>query len=363
MAIDRRQLLVSAGGSLLAATAPRVHAASTPDALGTWTTDGVHFLAGNTTGDFVLPLPGRGHEVSLSPDRGTAIVFARRPGRFLVFIDLREQLATKTIWCPTDRHLYGHGAFSPDGSLLYVPENAFESGEGRLAVLDVRDGYRRVGDLPSHGVGPHDLVGAPDSEGFVIANGGIRTHPDSDREKLNIATMEPSLVMIDGNGRELDRTALPDHLHQVSLRHLDITQDGLVAAGGQWEGPAGLPVPLVVLWRPGGAMRVHDAMAPQTLALQGYIGQIAFDRTGRYVAATSPVGAQVVCWDTASFEPVSSLALADVCGISATEADGTFLVTSGLGTVGVLDAATGGLDVLAAPAGPVRVWDNHLTGA
>ena len=36
-------------------------------------------------------LPGRGHDTAISPDRKTGIIFARRPGRFAVVMDLRRQ--------------------------------------------------------------------------------------------------------------------------------------------------------------------------------------------------------------------------------------------------------------------------------
>ena len=32
---------------------------------------------------------------------------------------------------------------------------------------------------------------------FAVANGGIETHPDYEREKLNLATMKPNIAWID----------------------------------------------------------------------------------------------------------------------------------------------------------------------
>ena len=37
---------------------------------------------------FELPLPGRGHATSISPDGKTAVLMARRPGRFMLIVDL-----------------------------------------------------------------------------------------------------------------------------------------------------------------------------------------------------------------------------------------------------------------------------------
>ena len=74
--------------------------------------------------------------------------------------------------------------FSADGSLLYATENAFDSGEGRIGLYAADDGFRRRGEFASHGIGPHQLCLAPDGQTLLVANGGIRTHPDYRRRGL-----------------------------------------------------------------------------------------------------------------------------------------------------------------------------------
>ena len=37
----------------------------------------------------------------------------------------------------------------------------------------------------------------PDGETFVVANGGIETHPDYGRAELNLETMDPSVAFVD----------------------------------------------------------------------------------------------------------------------------------------------------------------------
>jgi hypothetical protein len=56
-----------------------------------------------------------------------------------------------------------------------------------IGVRDASAGYRHIGELPSHGIGPHDLALLSDERTLVVANGGIRTHPDRRREELNLA--------------------------------------------------------------------------------------------------------------------------------------------------------------------------------
>ena len=40
---------------------------------------------------FQANLPDRGHDTAIDPDRRTAVIFARRPGRFALVLDLEKQ--------------------------------------------------------------------------------------------------------------------------------------------------------------------------------------------------------------------------------------------------------------------------------
>ena len=53
--------------------------------------------------------------------------------------------------------------------------------------------FARVGEFPTHGVGPHELLLLGDGRTLAVANGGIETHPDFGRAKLNIADDEAVL--------------------------------------------------------------------------------------------------------------------------------------------------------------------------
>lgn len=168
---------------------------------------GGHFLTAFDDTDrvrFDIPLPARGHGIAFRPAGRECAVFARRPGTFLWVADIGEGRVLHRIESPQNRHYYGHGVFDPKGRLLYVTENDFETGIGVIGVYDAGDGYRRLGELPSHGVGPHELKLMGDGRTLVIANGGIRTHPDLGRSKLNLADMDPSLAYVDtADGRLL----------------------------------------------------------------------------------------------------------------------------------------------------------------
>ena len=56
------------------------------------------------------------------------MAFARRPGTFALVIDCAEGREVARLHTPEGRHFYGHGAFTPDGGLLFTTENAIEDG-------------------------------------------------------------------------------------------------------------------------------------------------------------------------------------------------------------------------------------------
>ncbi len=147
---------------------------------------------------------------------------------------------------PEDRHFYGHGLFSADGRLLYATENDWEGERGVLGIYDVAAGYVRIGEIDTGGIDPHEAFLMRDGRTIVVANGGIATHPDFDRVKLNLATMEPSLAYLDAaTGDLIESVALPATLHQLSLRHMAEAADGSIWFGGQYEGAATDRVDLV----------------------------------------------------------------------------------------------------------------------
>ncbi|MEX5599511.1 DUF1513 domain-containing protein [Pseudophaeobacter sp. C1-32P7] len=318
--------------------------------------DGSFFLAGLSdlgTLLFSHPLPGRGHAATAHPTRPIAVAFARRPGRFADVIDCRTGAQLARLEPPAGHHFYGHGVFTPDGSLLLTTENHFEAGRGIIGVWDGTAPYRRIGSFASGGVGPHDMMLRADGTGLVVANGGIDTHPDSGRAKLNIPTMRPNLSYLDFDGQVTEQVELDAQLHKNSIRHLAMQTDGTVAFAMQWQGDLGADAPIVGLHKPGGAPRLMAADDPRLRNLNGYGGSIAFSTDGRQVAVTSPRGGVVQVMDTTSGALTTEHHLPDVCGLSQST-DG-FIASSGSGEI--VEIAKGRLSVL----NRVELrWDNHL---
>lgn len=337
--------LVSIMGQSKAITlVPRFHACAR-DA------DGSYSVHRHGADGWRVPLPARGHDCALRPSpKPDLAVFARRPGWFLLIIDPDSGAIRQYLRPPPGRHLLGHGAYTVDGALLLTTENAYASGAGVIGIWDATHHYRRVGELPSGGIGPHDIALHPDGAHVIVANGGIRTHPDQPRVKLNLATMAPNLAVIAlATGQILSKVMPPGGLAQASIRHLSVRADGLIAVAMQWEGPADITVPLLAL-SDGSDYRPLDG---PWRAFDHYIGSVCFAGDGRRLAITSPRGGVIGVFDVAGSAPPVLIPRTDISGI---DTHGTgFIATDGLGIswqVGTADATLTSTSPLA--------WDNHL---
>lgn len=351
MVTRRRMLAGLAATSLLPSTG--WSSVGTPDYLSAARApDGTYLLAGLATAGeitFSIPLPARGHAAAAHPERAEAVAFARRPGTFALVMDCRDGAVLKTITAPAGRHFYGHGAFSADGTMLFTSENAFETGEGRIGLWDVIQNYARIGEFSSGGVGTHDLKLMPDGKTLAVANGGIETHPDMGRSKLNIPVMEPNLSYVSMTGAVQEKVTLPPSLHKNSIRHLAVRSDGLVAFAMQWQGNKTDTLPLLGLHKRGTDTALLTASPKAQQQLQNYAGSVALSRNGDLVAITSPRGNVLHVFETSTGQPSVILSAKDVCGIGPTS-DG-FLFTTGTGHIGTLYGNT---------AHHALQWDNHL---
>lgn len=294
--------------------------------------DGSHALIGlDATGQitFDIRLPGRGHAAAAHPGRAEAVAIARRPGTFARVIDCAAGTVLQTLSAPAGRHFFGHGAFSADGNLLFTTENDYATGRGVVGVWDRSLGYGRVGEFASGGIGPHEIIRLPDGT-LAVANGGIRTHPDSGREKLNLDTMRSNLSILSPTGQVLDRAEVEEDTRLNSLRHIAAFDDGTVACGLQWQGDPFAPPPLLALYRPGKGLVAPQMDEFMPRLFDGYVGSVATSGPTSFTAS-SPRGGCVVEHDLTS--GISKIHKAtEVCGLSRMPGTGC-LVTDGYGRV------------------------------
>lgn len=293
---------------------------------------------------FRLALPARGHAGAAHPSRPEAVVFARRPGAWALVLDCGSGALLRQLTPPEGMQFNGHGAFTEDGTRLYTVEQRASDSQGFLGLWDSE--YRRIGQIETGGIGPHEVLRLP-GDVFAVANGGIATDP-TDRTKLNLPDMAPSLAYLESD-RIAEQVALPADLHFNSIRHLAHAEDTLAFAM-QWEGDPAMTVPLLGLHRRGAAPVLASAPGPEQALMQGYAGSVAV--SGREVAITSPRGGRMHRFSlTGAF--LGATTRADVCGLAPCE--GGFVTTDGGGGILRVEGGT------ARPLGlRTRAWDNHV---
>jgi len=350
--IERRTLLKAAGGAFLAGLAPRAAAALA-------NTDAVYasaFFDGHESFGIALltesgeivhryVLPERGHDSVFDPTGRRLVTFARRPGTFAAVLDTQKDAAPVVLHAPEDRHFYGHGRFSADGRLLYATENDFDNARGAIGIYDATDGFRRIGEFYSGGIGPHDMTVLPGGKTMLIANGGLETHPDYGRTVLNIATMKPNLALVDLATTEILAVhELPQNMHKLSIRHLSMTSDGTVWFATQNQGDIHELLPLAGSVTLDGELSLLDLPDEDLRMMRGYIGSVVVNEAAGSVVFTSPQGNVAYEVDRATGAVMTRHDLADVCG-AAVKGDGFFLSTG----KGMLDGHETRL-----------AWDNHI---
>ena len=321
--------------------------------------DGQHYAVGyrlDGTQVFATRVAQRCHDIAVHPSQPVALFVARRPGTESYLVDLRDGRLLQTLRSQPNRHFYGHGVFHQDGEWLYATENDItDPGRGVLGQYRFRDGQLiHSGELPSHGLGPHQLGWLPDGETLVVANGGIRTEAES-RVEMNLDAMEPSLVLMRRDGTLLSKETLPQQMN--SIRHLAIGADGTVVAGQQYMGDINDPADLLAIKRPGQAFLPFPLGDAQRLAMNQYTASVAIHDDLRLVALTAPRSNRFFIWELDTGALRLDAPLPDCAGVGAVK-DG-FVVTSGQGRCRFYDCRKDTIAVTPLQL-PAALWDNHL---
>ncbi|MFO7482226.1 DUF1513 domain-containing protein [Oceanibaculum nanhaiense] len=309
---------------------------------------------------FDLPMPARGHGSAVSPDGRLGVFFGRRPGRFALVVDTASGTVAHTIPAIEDRAFAGHGLFVKGGRLLLATEIDYAGKCGLIGLYDAADSWRRIGEWQTGGLDPHDLRLLPDGRTLIVANGGILTHPEVQRMKLNLDSMDSSVAFIDiRDGSLIEQRRLPGEFFQLSLRHMAVTAEGETVIAMQYEGPSNDLVPLVGLARPGRDIEMLDMPDAAWSRLRNYCGSAAVDAAGKILGVTSPRGGRALFWEAATRQPLQSLDLADGCGLAAAPVPGRFIVSNGLGALVEYDPLNGRTRALDSGFAGAR-WDNHI---
>lgn len=365
MVIDRRKVLVGVGAAVTTSAADRAEARldGRPLIVGgvCRSADGrfravLVDLSGRTVA--AVPLPGRGHDLAVSPSGDVCVAFARRPGTFAVAFSPKMRGKAVHFTPPSGRHFYGHGIFSPDGRLLYTTENDFEQGIGVIGVFDATNGFARVGEFPSFGTGPHDLGLLGDGNCLVVANGGYKEHPavGAGRTILNPDTYQSDLCLIDRrHGALIERYEFPT-AERVSFRHLAVAGGNRIVVGAQGSQTAHDKDLVFVVSRGERPKPVNLPLGAMP-SLGGYVSSVAVSADGSTAAITSSRSNLVVLFDVRRGTHLKSWPARDVSGVTEIGRGDRFVVSTGFGEISEIcrnaEPHTIGVD-------SATSWDNHL---
>jgi hypothetical protein len=323
--------------------------------------------AGNGDGGIVwradsaatFPLPGRGHALAHLPD-GRILMMGRRPGLFAAAIDPADPGAAPRIFEPAPGCRFsGHAAVSPDGRLLVTSEFDAASIEATLVLRDPATGAVRDRWRPG-GLEPHEILFAKGGARLVAAIGGLIKDGGVAGPALNPDGVESAVAEIDPlSGRVLARHVLPAEFRSLSLRHLALAPDGETVAVAAQDQDLSETRPLIGLLRSGKDIELLPRPEPAEFDFRGYVGSVAIDRGGDFVAAASPRGGLVGFWSIEDGRWRGGLAIADVCGLAAGSEAGTFWASTGLGSI--VKIATGATGPRIATRWQTTTgFDNHL---
>jgi uncharacterized protein len=172
-----------------------------------------------------------------------------------------------------------------------------------------------------------------DGKTLCVANGGILTHPDSGRQKLNLDTMKSVISFIDlKSGSLIESHELPATLQRLSLRHMAADSSSGIWIGGQFEGNAADRPPLIARVGLGRELVLPEFAPDITNAFGNYVGSVAASDDGKRIAFTSPVGGTMLVVDAITAAPLEMKTIAKVCGVVGSGAD--FLISSENGNMG-----------------------------
>jgi len=283
---------------------------------------------------FRIPIPERGHGFARNSNSGEITVFARRPGNFGLVIDTSSGDIIDKFNAKNGRHFYGHGVYSKDGQWLYSSENEYDTGQGIIGVYDAKNHFRLVDTITTYGIGPHEINLLSEGNILVVANGGVLTHPDSGRKKLNLDTMESSLAYIEiKSGKLICVQKLPKELKLMSIRHISISPKDEIALAMQYQGPKRHLFPLVGFQK--GSEEIILCSAPEKIIyhMKNYCGSVTFDSSGKFIAVSSPRGGIITFWSTTEKDFISYVEVQDGCGVAKGIVPESFLITNGHGQI------------------------------
>ncbi|PPR25105.1 MAG: hypothetical protein CFH34_01585 [Alphaproteobacteria bacterium MarineAlpha9_Bin4] len=309
---------------------------------------------------FDVELKNRAHDYIILPKYNKVCLVARRPENFILLIDLEKGYVKKKIISPSERHFYGHISYSEKDNLIYVTENHYKYNDersGAIAIYDPNKNFKRLGEIPSFGIGPHELKVSSNNK-IVVANGGVLTHPDYPRIKLNLSDIDSNLVILDQSSAKLiSKFNLNNKFKHNSIRHIDLDKSDNIYLGCQSYVKNKFE-DLDLVFKISNA-KIYPLKIPSFLLknLHNYSGSIKVSNNKNKVYASFPKGNSLLIWNLSRGTFLEKKHVFDVCGISIDEVKENVYLSNGKGDLFLINKQ----DKLIKEYSKNINFDNHLS--
>lgn len=234
----------------------------------------------------IVPLEFQGHGYAPDPRDPYKMVIFEKHGAGCCEIDLASGEVKRKLTAAKGAQFYGHGSFSPDGSILYDTESIID--ESYRGIIAIRDGntFELKGEFPTFGAAPHDCQLIDDGKVMAITNGG---------GKLDGA--KPCVTYVDVEKKTLIEKIEFEN-EKLNAGHLLVGKKGdLAVAHARRDGLPEDALGAVSVRPKGGKFKTLTSPEETWKKMVGETLSLAFNEETRVVAATNPYGNVVTFWD------------------------------------------------------------------
>jgi len=289
-------------------------------------------------------------------DHNQLVFVARRPGNQAILLNLATRRVVE-LAAPEGRHFFGHAAIDRDGTVWFT-ENDYQNNRGLLVGRAGEELEQQVASIDLEGIGPHELAFLSDGITAVVGLGGIETHPDFPRKKLNLDTMQSEILLVNTERREVVHRDQPPN-PQLSLRHLDRNERDQIVIAAQYQGPSYEQFPLVYSYHSERGLQAMDAPEQVWRSMNQYIASVQIHTSNNEVLVTCPRSNAVHRFSLTTLVWLDTYKLADPGGVCL-DSQGNYLVSCGTGKIVCLSSNNGRLTLeRESRVGDTR-WDNHM---
>jgi len=285
-----------------------------------------------------LPLPGRAHDCAIHAHDRVGVVIARRPGRFITLFNIETGKLLQQFNVNEDTKLNGHACWL--GNRLIVSASDKNSSQMRLLCFKLVRNQLTLAQTKSYNfLGPHQLVLNKGS--LWVAIGGLQTNG---RDTINKDSFESALIKLSADDLTV-KNVYPSPVHNVSLRHLSVSDAGEVYIAGQNQQADKNSECLLFALRNEKLtpIQIEDALWNQ---IKGYIGSIVTINDS--IVVTSPRAHWMGWFNKQTLRFEKQYLTQDICALASTH--------SGL----IAGTGTGRLYINGELMNSHVIWDNHF---